>query len=115
VLGGLLYAPVRFFLDFLRPEESDPRYGGLTFAQWASILFFAAAGYAAFRVLQSGKPADIVAPTSGEAQRKLKLILKEDADKQDEKKKEDKKAPLPEAKAKAKKKSDDDTKDEDDK
>jgi phosphatidylglycerol:prolipoprotein diacylglycerol transferase len=34
------YAPVRFFLDFLRVEEggiagSDPRYGGLTPAQWA--------------------------------------------------------------------------------
>ncbi|EYF02060.1 prolipoprotein diacylglyceryl transferase [Chondromyces apiculatus] len=34
------YAPVRFFLDFLRESEStiaggDPRYGGLTPAQWA--------------------------------------------------------------------------------
>jgi phosphatidylglycerol:prolipoprotein diacylglycerol transferase len=34
------YAPVRFFLDFLREDESyrgagDPRYGGLTPAQWA--------------------------------------------------------------------------------
>ena len=34
------YAPVRFFLDFLRVEEggiagADPRYGGLTPAQWA--------------------------------------------------------------------------------
>ena len=37
VLTGMLYAPVRFFLDFLRPEETDPRYLGLTFAQWASI------------------------------------------------------------------------------
>lgn len=37
------YAPVRFFLDFLREQEGsgvlggDPRYGGLTPAQWASI------------------------------------------------------------------------------
>lgn len=36
-----LYAPVRFFLDFLREDErtnsmgGDPRYGGLTPAQWA--------------------------------------------------------------------------------
>lgn len=34
------YAPVRFFLDFLREDASrnpagDPRYGGLTPAQWA--------------------------------------------------------------------------------
>ena len=34
------YAPVRFFLDFLREDEhdllgGDPRYGGLTPAQWA--------------------------------------------------------------------------------
>lgn len=35
----IYYAPVRFFLDFLREEEEsrggDPRYGGLTPAQWA--------------------------------------------------------------------------------
>ena len=37
----LLYAPVRFFLDFLRAtplEGGDVRYGGLTPAQWSSIL-----------------------------------------------------------------------------
>lgn len=40
----IAYAPVRFFLDFLRVEEgtdpilgADPRYGGLTPAQWASF------------------------------------------------------------------------------
>ncbi len=36
----IAYAPVRFFLDFLREDASnnpagDPRYGGLTPAQWA--------------------------------------------------------------------------------
>ncbi|MFO0551910.1 MAG: prolipoprotein diacylglyceryl transferase family protein [Polyangiaceae bacterium] len=36
----ILYAPVRFILDFFRVEpggvhEADPRYGGLTPAQWA--------------------------------------------------------------------------------
>ncbi|MBK9263976.1 MAG: prolipoprotein diacylglyceryl transferase [Polyangiaceae bacterium] len=36
------YAPVRFFLDFLREEDigivpGDPRYGGLTPAQWQSF------------------------------------------------------------------------------
>ena len=40
VLLPLLYAPVRFFLDFLRAaplEGGDVRYGGLTPAQWSSI------------------------------------------------------------------------------
>lgn len=57
VLVGLLYAPVRFFLDFLRLNETDPRYLGLTFAQWASIGFFAAAAYFAVWLLRNGKPA----------------------------------------------------------
>ena len=36
-LTGLFYAPVRFLLDFLRfNPEADPRYLGLTFAQWVS-------------------------------------------------------------------------------
>jgi len=43
----LLYVPVRFFLDFLR--ISDARYAGLTFAQYASIAGFLAAGYVFFR------------------------------------------------------------------
>jgi phosphatidylglycerol---prolipoprotein diacylglyceryl transferase len=37
----LLYAPARFFLDFLRApplEGGDVRYGGLTPAQWSSVL-----------------------------------------------------------------------------
>ena len=41
----ILYAPVRFALDFLRIENAtggDPRYGGLTPAQWAcgGLLLF---------------------------------------------------------------------------
>ncbi|GAB4511241.1 MAG: prolipoprotein diacylglyceryl transferase [Haliangiales bacterium] len=35
-----LYAPVRLLMDFLRLENSDPRYVGLTFAQWMSVLMF---------------------------------------------------------------------------
>jgi phosphatidylglycerol:prolipoprotein diacylglycerol transferase len=41
VLLPLAYAPVRFFLDFLRAtplEGGDIRYAGLTPAQWSSIL-----------------------------------------------------------------------------
>jgi phosphatidylglycerol:prolipoprotein diacylglycerol transferase len=40
VLLPLVYAPVRFFLDFLRAtplEGGDVRYAGLTPAQWSSI------------------------------------------------------------------------------
>ena len=40
VLLPLVYAPVRFFLDFLRAtplEGGDARYAGLTPAQWSSI------------------------------------------------------------------------------
>jgi phosphatidylglycerol---prolipoprotein diacylglyceryl transferase len=77
VLTGLLYAPVRFMLDFLRPEDSDPRHLGLTFAQWCAIAAFLAAGYAAVRIRGGGKPAETVAPTSREAQAKLRAALRE--------------------------------------
>jgi phosphatidylglycerol:prolipoprotein diacylglycerol transferase len=36
------YAPVRFAMDFLRPLADNPRYGGLTPAQWGCIVFVAA-------------------------------------------------------------------------
>ena len=77
VLAGVLYAPVRFFLDYLRPISSDPRHLGLTFAQWASLLAFGAAVVVAARILKNGKAAETVAPTSGEAQERLRVILKE--------------------------------------
>lgn len=37
ITGSLVYGPIRFFLDFLRPEDGaggDLRHGGLTFAQY---------------------------------------------------------------------------------
>lgn len=34
---AVAYSAPRFFLDFLRRPESDPRHLGLTFAQWACI------------------------------------------------------------------------------
>ncbi|MBA3461684.1 MAG: prolipoprotein diacylglyceryl transferase [Deltaproteobacteria bacterium] len=80
VVTGLLYAPVRFFLEYLRPETSDPRYLGLTFAQWSSIVAFGAAAYVASRLLKNGKPAEPLTRTSGEMQQKLKTILKEETD-----------------------------------
>lgn len=87
VLTGVLYAPVRFFLDYLRPEGTDPRIVGLTFAQWISILVFGVSVYIAAKILRNGKPADVIAPTSRDAQAKLRMILKEDdeADKSDKK------------------------------
>jgi phosphatidylglycerol:prolipoprotein diacylglycerol transferase len=36
-----LYAPVRFLMDYLRLDVTDPRYLGLTFAQWTSALTLA--------------------------------------------------------------------------
>jgi len=80
-LAGMLYAPVRFFLDYLRPDNSDPRHLGFTFAQWCSIAAFGIAVYAANRILRSGKVFPTVTRTSGEAQAKLKSILKDDGDK----------------------------------
>jgi phosphatidylglycerol:prolipoprotein diacylglycerol transferase len=59
VLVGVFYAPVRFFFEFLRLNQSDPRYAGLTFAQWASIFAFGVAGYTLMRLIQSGKPAPL--------------------------------------------------------
>ena len=37
-LATFLYAPLRLALEFLRPEEMDPRCLPLTFAQWGSLL-----------------------------------------------------------------------------
>jgi len=41
-VAGVMYSAPRFFLDFLRREDSDPRYFGLTPAQYFSIFLFAA-------------------------------------------------------------------------
>jgi phosphatidylglycerol:prolipoprotein diacylglycerol transferase len=38
---AVAYSVPRFLFEFLRPDRTDPRYGGLTFAQWASIAAFA--------------------------------------------------------------------------
>ena len=78
-LTGVLYSPVRFILDFFRPEETDPRHLGLTFAQWIAILSFGIAVYALVYVMKRGEPAEPVAETSGDAQRALRTLLKEPA------------------------------------
>ncbi len=105
VMTGVLYAPVRFFLDFLRPENTDPRYAGLTFAQWSSFLAFGAAAVVAVRIFKTGAPAKTITATSGEAQARLKVILKESDDEDKDEAKgaagevSVKKAKRPEAKA----------------
>lgn len=51
---SLTYAPVRFALDFLRAIDIDPRYAGLTPAQWACIPLFIFGVYVAMRRAMSG-------------------------------------------------------------
>ena len=57
-LLAVLYGPVRFFLDFLRATDigkrSDPRYLGLTAAQYGCVLIFAAG--VAVLLWRRGKP-----------------------------------------------------------
>jgi phosphatidylglycerol---prolipoprotein diacylglyceryl transferase len=59
------YAPVRFFLDFLREDErdallsgGDPRYGGLTPAQWACFGLLAMGIYF-LRIWYKGQRAEV--------------------------------------------------------
>jgi phosphatidylglycerol---prolipoprotein diacylglyceryl transferase len=97
-LTGLLYAPVRFFMDYLRfSAESDPRYFSLTFAQWISIVAFGASIALIVKIAKNGKPGEPVTQTAGEAQARLKMILKGDEEKKETKPKP---AALPKAVAK---------------
>jgi phosphatidylglycerol:prolipoprotein diacylglycerol transferase len=59
VLTGVLYAPVRFFFEYLRLNSSDPRYAGLTFAQWMSIVAFCVASATLVWMVRKGKPAPL--------------------------------------------------------
>ena len=54
VLLGLSYGPVRFFMDFLRPEETDVRYAGFTPGQYFSVLLTLLTVYYFSRRLKSG-------------------------------------------------------------
>jgi phosphatidylglycerol---prolipoprotein diacylglyceryl transferase len=56
---GVLYAPVRFFMEYLRLNESDPRYWSLTFAQWCSFVAYAVAFYAIFHIRTRGTRAPL--------------------------------------------------------
>lgn len=55
-LFGLLYAPLRFVLDFLRNADlanQDLRYGALTPAQYGMIVMFLASAYLLWRLAKS--------------------------------------------------------------
>jgi phosphatidylglycerol---prolipoprotein diacylglyceryl transferase len=69
------YAPVRFALDFLRAQDvpgADPRYAGLTPAQWACLILLAAGLYCARRAagmaeqVELWHPAHAADPAAGE-------------------------------------------------
>jgi phosphatidylglycerol---prolipoprotein diacylglyceryl transferase len=70
------YAPVRFLLDFLREQEvggsafgGDPRYGGLTPAQWACFGLLGLGLYILHRASKgapTGPPAEEPAPDSSD-------------------------------------------------
>lgn len=54
-LMGTLYAPVRFVMEFFRVNpEADPRYAGLTPAQWLSIVLFAVGVFVLIRLVKHG-------------------------------------------------------------
>ncbi|HMI85780.1 MAG TPA: prolipoprotein diacylglyceryl transferase family protein [Polyangiaceae bacterium] len=57
----IAYAPTRFALDFLRVQagefgkEADPRYGGLTPAQWGCLIVLAAGLVLAYRAARAAE------------------------------------------------------------
>jgi phosphatidylglycerol:prolipoprotein diacylglycerol transferase len=80
VVTALAYAPVRFAMDFLRirgGEDADPRYGGLTPAQWACVALFAYGLYMLTLVLrlraQGIDPAGLVKAGGGRGQAGIML------------------------------------------
>ncbi len=115
VLTGILYAPVRFFLDYLRPEDTDARHMGLTFAQWCALIAFGVCVYVGSRILKGGTAAETVARTSGEAQQRLKLLLKEDEERAEREREEAEamKQAKNKSAAKGKRAADDDDDDDD--
>ncbi len=65
VMVGALYAPVRFFLDYLRWDKTDPRYAGFTFAQWCSLAVIVVCAAVAYRLYKTGKVAPLAAELGG--------------------------------------------------
>ena len=60
---ALSYAPVRFFLDFFRPEVTDGRYFGFTPAQyWSVVLGLVAAAALVDRLRSTDEPVQAALP-----------------------------------------------------
>ncbi|MEZ4359561.1 MAG: prolipoprotein diacylglyceryl transferase [Kofleriaceae bacterium] len=68
-LIAVLYTPVRFFLDYLRLDSTDPRYLSLTFAQWGAIAAFGVGLYLTAQIFRNGVPAPTLedAPKAADA------------------------------------------------
>ncbi|MEZ4235809.1 MAG: prolipoprotein diacylglyceryl transferase [Myxococcota bacterium] len=68
---GLCYGPLRFFMDYFRPEVTDARYGGFTPGQYGAAFFTVVCLVAlVFRVRSSDEPVGptrpVHAPTDAE-------------------------------------------------
>ena len=63
---GLMYGPVRFGMDFLRPEATDARYGAFTPAQWGSIVLILACAAMIVQRLRAADPEPTDAPAAPE-------------------------------------------------
>ncbi|MBN2797531.1 MAG: prolipoprotein diacylglyceryl transferase [Deltaproteobacteria bacterium] len=63
-LLGILYGPVRFFFDFLRPESTDPRYLGFTAGQHWSVVVFLLGVYIFWSRSRLNEPGKWIAPGS---------------------------------------------------
>ena len=67
-LSATVYAPVRFFLDYLRINpDADPRYLTLTFAQWASIATVGAGAFLIGRLVRSVRDTPASEPATEDA------------------------------------------------
>ena len=67
---ALMYAPVRFCLDFLRATDigmADTRYAGLTPAQYASLFFLVVSAFLVYRISKFPLAPEALGGTSGEA------------------------------------------------
>lgn len=72
IMGALAvaYSVPRFLFEFLRPDVTDPRYAGLTFAQWASIGVFLVGLQLIFGKVKPPVPEAVATETEPEPTRK---------------------------------------------
>ena len=63
--AALMYGPPRFFFDYLRRPDTDPRFFGLTFGQYAAIATTAYGAYMVFWRLPRMERSPLDAPDPG--------------------------------------------------